>query len=183
VGLGHSDRDGIAGRLRSFGLALTLALLAAAAAGGGVDWSPFAEAYVIRIVTRDADGAERDTRVWFVVVGGDGFVRTNDSRWLANIRRGSPVALRLDHEGRTMERAVSAEEVNDATISAVVEEAYKAKYGFVQRVMSFLRLREPAVLRLREDRRSHKNRYDAGLGGRRRHANCRSPPTRESAWG
>jgi hypothetical protein len=31
-----------------------------------------------------------------------------------------------------------------------VEEAYKAKYGFVQRVMSFLRLREPAVLRLRE---------------------------------
>jgi hypothetical protein len=150
VGLGHSDRDRIAGRLRSSCLALTLALLAATAAGGGAGWSPFAEAYVVRIVTRDADGAERDTRVWFVVVGGDGFVRTNDSRWLANIRRGSLVALRLDHKGRTMERAVSAEEVNDATISAEVEEAYKAKYGFVQRVMSVLRLREPAVLRLRE---------------------------------
>ncbi|HKE90199.1 MAG TPA: DUF2255 family protein [Gemmatimonadales bacterium] len=136
--------------MRSSSLALTLALLAAAAAGGGAGWSPFAEADVVRIVTRDADGAERDTRVWFVVVGGDGFVRTNDSRWLANIRRGSPVALRLDHEGRTMECAVSAEEVNDATISAAVEEAYKEKYGFVQRVMSFFRMYEPTVLRLRE---------------------------------
>jgi len=140
------------GRLRRSSLALILALLAAPAAGGGEGWSPFAEADVVRIVTRDADGAERDTRVWFVVVGGDGFVRTDDSRWLANIRRGSPVALRLDHEGRTMERAVSAEEVNDATISAAVEEAYKSKYGFVQRVMSFFRMREPTVLRLREAR-------------------------------
>jgi hypothetical protein len=146
-------RDGIGGRLRSSSLALTLALLATAAAGGGADWSPFAEAYIVRIITQDADGAERDTRVWFVVVGGDGFVRTNDSRWLANIRRGSTVALRLDHEGRTMARAVSAEEVSDPTISAAVEEAYKAKYGFVQRVMSFLRVREPAVLRLREGAR------------------------------
>jgi hypothetical protein len=136
--------------LRSSSLALTLALLAAATPGGGAGWSPFAEAYIVHIVTRDADGADRDTRVWFVVVGDDGFVRTHDSRWLANIRRGSPVALRLDHEGRIMERVVSAEEVNDATISAAVEEAYKAKYGFVQCVMSFLRVREPAVLRLRE---------------------------------
>jgi hypothetical protein len=131
-------------------LALALGLLAAAAAADDAGWSPFAEADVVRIITEDAHGAERDTRVWFVVVGGDGFVRTNDSRWLANIRRGSPVALRLDHEGRTMERAVSAEEVNDATISAAVEEAYKAKYGFVQRVMSFFRMLEPTVLRLRE---------------------------------
>jgi hypothetical protein len=121
----------------------------AATGAQATDWSPFAEADVVRIVTQDEDGAERDTPVWFVVVEGDGFVRTNDSRWLANIQRGSRVALRLDQ----MERPVTAEELSDASLSAAVEEAYKAKYGFVQRVMSAFRLREPVVLRLREKAR------------------------------
>jgi len=35
-------------------------------------------------------------------------------------------------------------------VRARVEEAYKAKYGFVQRMMSFFRMREPSVLRLTE---------------------------------
>jgi hypothetical protein len=127
---------------------LVLALLAAPAAHAG-DWSPFAESDVVHIVTQDEDGAERDTPVWFVVVQGDGFVRTNDSRWLANIRRGSSVALRLDET----ERAVTAEAVADAAVSAAVEEAFKAKYGLMQRIMSALRVREPTVLRLREGAR------------------------------
>ena len=129
--------------MRSLWCALALLLASPAYAG---DWSTFADASVVRIVTRDADGAERDTKVWFVVVGGDAFVRTNDSQWLANIRRGSGVALRLEEA----ERAVTAEEVGDAAVSAAVEEAFKAKYGFVQRVMSAFRMREPTVLRLRE---------------------------------
>jgi hypothetical protein len=109
-------------------------------------WSPFAEADVVRIVTQDEDGAERDTPVWFVVVDGAGFVRTNDSRWLANIRRGSKVVLRLDES----ERAVTSEEVRDTAVTDAVEEAFKVKYGFMQRVMSTFRMREPTVLRLRE---------------------------------
>jgi hypothetical protein len=126
-------------------LCLAFALLCAGAAHAG-GWSPFAEADVVHVVTRDADGDERDTPVWFVVVEGDGFVRTNDSRWLANIRRGSPVALRLDE----VQRPVTAEEVADAELTAAVEEAFKAKYGLVQRIMSAFRMREPTVLRLRE---------------------------------
>ena len=127
-------------------LALLALLWLATPAQAASDWSPFAEADVVRIVTRDEDGAERDTPVWFVVVDGAGFVRTNDSRWLANIRRGSSVALRFDRS----ERAVTAEEVSDATVTGAVEEAFKAKYGWVQRVMSTFRMREPTVLRLRE---------------------------------
>jgi hypothetical protein len=46
------------------------------------------------------------------------------------------------------ETAASAEEVSDEALRARVEEAYKAKYGTLQRVMSALRLREPTVLRL-----------------------------------
>jgi hypothetical protein len=130
---------------RSLGLAVALAL-AALPAGAGSDWAPFAEAGVVRIVTEDADGDERDTPVWIVVVDGTAYVRTNDSRWLANIRRGSPVALRLD----ATTRAVWAEEVDDPAVTAAVEAAFKAKYGLMQRVMSFFRTREPTVLRLRE---------------------------------
>jgi hypothetical protein len=128
---------------RRLGLALAISLAAASAAAS--EWSPFAEASVIRVVTEDEDGAERDTPVWFVVVDGDGFVRTNDSRWLANIRRGSRVSLRLEE----VERPVTAEETSDAATKEAVEEAFKRKYGWVQRVMSGLRVREPAVLRLR----------------------------------
>jgi hypothetical protein len=124
-----------------------LVLLALAApARAESRWSPFAEADVVRIVTQDEDGAERDTPVWLVVVEGAGFVRTNDSRWLANVRRGSKVVLRLDQS----ERAVTADEVSDAAITGAVEEAFKEKYGWFQRLMSTFRMREPTVLRLRE---------------------------------
>ena len=131
--------------LRSLGGALALAWLAAPAASGA-DWRPFAETDVVHVVTQDEDGAERDTPVWFVVVEGDGFVRTNDSRWLANIRRGSRITLRVDEAVRV----VTAEEVGDPALTSAVEQAFKAKYGFVQRMMSAFRVREPTVLRLRE---------------------------------
>jgi hypothetical protein len=131
--------------VRSIWLALAIGI-AAAAAAAETPWSPFEEASVVQIVTTDEDGAERDTPVWFVVVDGAGYVRTNDSRWLANIRRGSSVALRLDES----ERPVTSEEVSDAAVTGAVEEAFKAKYGLMQRMMSALRMREPTVLRLRE---------------------------------
>ena len=130
-------------RAAAIGLALGLGGLAGPAAAAG-SWAPFAEAAVVHIVTQDDDGAERDTKVWLVTVEDAAFVRTNDSRWLANIRRGSAVALTFD--GST--RAVVAEEETDASVRAQVEAAFLAKYGFVQRVMSALRMREPSVLRL-----------------------------------
>jgi len=125
---------------------LALALLLAAPAAAQTTWSPFEEASVIHIVTRDEDGTERDTKVWFVAVDGAGFVRTNDSRWLANIRRGSSIVLRHD----STNRPVTSEEVTDPAVTASVEAAFKAKYGVMQRVMSALRTREPTVLRLRQ---------------------------------
>jgi hypothetical protein len=121
---------------------LVVALLATSSAA--LEWDAYREQGVVEILTDDADGARRETSVWCVVLDGAVFVRTNDSRWLANIRRGSPVALRA----RDVESAVSAEEVTDPPLRDRIEQAYKAKYGAVQRVMSALRLREPAVLRL-----------------------------------
>jgi hypothetical protein len=119
-------------------------VLLAAGEARALDWDRAVTTDVVHVVTQDADGAERDTPVWIVLVDGAGYVRTNDSRWLANIRRGSAVALRID-DARD---AVAATEVGDERVKARVEEAFKQKYGFVQRVMSAFRMREPTVLRL-----------------------------------
>ena len=124
-------------------LALLLAL-AGAARAAGPDWQRAQEQSVVQILTHDEDGAQRETSIWIVSFDGRGYVRTNDSRWLANIRRGSPVTLRVEGD----EFAVSAREVDDAALKERVEEGFKQKYGFTQRVMSAFRFREPTVLEL-----------------------------------
>lgn len=126
-------------------LAFALIFLAAAAPAQTADpWRSFRDASVVEILTTDANGIARETKVWIVVLKDAGFVRTNDSQWLANIRRGSDVSVR---SGETT-LAVRVSEIGDAGIKAAVEDAFKAKYGVMQRVMSALRLREPTVLRL-----------------------------------
>lgn len=133
---------------RSLLLALPFILAAFALPALAVDvpesWRPYAEESVVEILTRDEDGGARETKVWIVVVEQAGFVRTNDSQWLANIRRGSDVVLRA----RGTEVPVRAEEVSDTALKASVEAAFLEKYGTMQRVMSALRTREPTVLRL-----------------------------------
>lgn len=127
--------------------AATLALAAALAAGalaGDFDWTPLREESVIEILTADEDGALRETPVWVVVLDGAAYVRTNDSSWLANIRRGSATRVRVRDE----ETPMKALEVAEVELGARVETAFLAKYGFTQRVMSALRMRQPTVLRL-----------------------------------
>jgi hypothetical protein len=109
-----------------------------------VDWSLFAGERVVEILTDDEDGALRETKVWIVVVDGHGFVRTNGSHWLANIRRGSPVALRADGH----EVPVKAREAGDQATFDRIETAFKEKYGWMQQLMSALRLSRPSVLEL-----------------------------------
>jgi len=125
-------------------LALLQPWVSPATAAGELELASFRADAVVEILTRDADGELRETNVWCVVLDGAVYVRTNDSRWLANIRRGSEVALRA----RGAESAVRAEEEGDAARRAQVEEAFKEKYGLLQRAMSALRMREPTVLRL-----------------------------------
>ena len=121
------------------GLLLVLAVAGPAAA---LDWQRFQEADTVEIITHDEDGEVRDTTIWLVAFDDHGYVRTNDSNWLANIRRGSGVALRLGEQ----EFAVTARELDDSALSARVEEQFKQKYGFMQRVMSTFRMREPTLL-------------------------------------
>jgi hypothetical protein len=118
--------------------------LAGGARAGEIDWQRFQDEDVVEVLTHDEDGALRETSVWIVAFDGHGYLRTNDSRWLANIRRGSSVALRIGED----EFAVTAREPDDAALTARVEEGFKEKYGFTQRVMSWFRMREPTLLEL-----------------------------------
>jgi hypothetical protein len=124
--------------------AFAIALAAQAASAQAFDWRPTAEESVVEILTSDADGDLRETPVWIVVLDGAAYVRTNDSKWLANIRRGSLVRLRV----RDVESAVTASEATEDGIAERVEEAFKAKYGLTQRVMSLFRMSEPTVVKL-----------------------------------
>ena len=73
-------------------LVLWLGLLASGAAAEPFDWSPTREESVIEVLTSDADGELRETPVWVVVIADAAYVRTNDSKWLANTRRGCACA-------------------------------------------------------------------------------------------
>ncbi len=129
---------------RMFPWAFAALLAAGAAHGAGFDWAPFEQESVIRILTHDEDGDLRDTKIWVVVVDGAGYIRTNASRWLENIQRDPEVQIRLGAYDYLMQ----AREVTDPAMTERVEEAFKEKYGFVQRVMSLFRFREPTVLQL-----------------------------------
>jgi hypothetical protein len=123
---------------------LAVGLVAASAGAAAFDWAPFAEEDVVEILTVDPDGERRETKIWIVVIDGAGYIRTNDSRWLANLRRDPDTTLRVRGEDFPMRVAF----VQEAAQKARIEAAFKAKYGFVQRVMSFFRMREPTVMRV-----------------------------------
>ena len=129
--------------LACLGLLLALAL-AGAARAAGLDWQGAQDQDVVEIITHDEDGQLRETSIWIVAFDGHGYVRTNDSRWLANIRRGSDVTLRL----ASGEFPVAAREPADTALTARVEDGFKQKYGFTQKVMSAFRFREPTLLEL-----------------------------------
>lgn len=130
---------------RIVGLTALALVSCVGAARADADWTPVREDWQVRIVTQDEDGATRDLPIWAVVLEGDAvYVRTNQSRWLANLRRGSAVTLKV----RDVEIPVTSSEVADAATKARVEEAFKTKYGWMQRMMSALRTREPTVLKL-----------------------------------
>ena len=131
-------------RMTALTVVLSLAIFASVAAAEPFNWAPATTESVVEVLTSDTDGELRETPVWIVVIDDVAYVRTNDSKWLANIRRGSAVRVRV----RGLESGVLAFEVADAALTARVEKAFKKKYGSMQRMMSLFRMSEPVVLRL-----------------------------------
>ena len=131
-------------RMTALTVVLCLAIFASVAVAEPFNWAPASTESVVEVLTSDTDGELRETPVWIVVIDDVAYVRTNASKWLANIRRGSAVRVRV----RGLESGVLAFEVADAALKARVEKAFKEKYGSMQRMMSMFRMSEPVVLRL-----------------------------------
>ncbi len=74
-------------------LALAVLVFAAPAAPDHPDWEALADVEVIEVLTHDEDGDLRETKVWFVLLDGEPYLRTSGSRWLENLRR-DPEPLR-----------------------------------------------------------------------------------------
>ena len=125
-------------------LALALALMAAPAAAADTDWRAVTAPDVVRIVTLDADGEVRETKVWIALHDGTGWVRTGNSRWLENIRRDPEVELRVGEQLLELR----AEEVGDPATRAAVAAAMRAKYGWSDWMLQPLRWRASHVLKL-----------------------------------
>jgi len=123
------------------------ALVLAAAApvvAADVDWEALAAPGVVEVITVDPDGDVRETKVWIVAHRGSGWLRTNDSRWLANLRRDPNLKLRSGERTALLR----AQEVDDDELREQVDAAMRAKYGWSDRVISAFRWRTPNLLQL-----------------------------------
>jgi hypothetical protein len=127
------------------GLLLTLCLVVAAPAFADYpDWDSLSDVKVIEVVTVDEDGDSRVAKVWFVLVDGVPYLRTNRSRWLDNLRRDPNLGLRIE----SREYEAMAEEISGDEIVEVVDRASAAKYGWQESVIHPFRMMKPDILKL-----------------------------------
>ncbi|MCH2186119.1 DUF2255 family protein [Myxococcota bacterium] len=135
-------------RSSGFGVQLIVSLMAllfaSSASGDYPEWNDYVDVDVIEVITQDEDGGERETKVWFVLLGGEPYLRTSGSRWLANLRRDPDFKVRI--EGTVYE--ARAEEIEGEAIVEKVDIASKRKYGFSDRVIGFFRSSRPDILRV-----------------------------------
>ena len=106
-----------------------------------------ANARTIHVLTTDADGDERKTKIWVAVVNGEAYVRTGDTRWFENLARDSALTVVLD---KKLYPAVAVR-VHEATRIDEVDAAFRAKHPVQDRLVSLfgggdniLRLDAPA---------------------------------------
>ena len=139
-----SEEQAARRRVAPWFLLLLPLLFAAPALGEYPDWASVADVKLIEVVTRDADGDLRETKVWFVLVDDVAYLRTSRSRWLENLRRDPDLVLRI--EGREYE--ARAEEVPGDEIVEQVDRSTREKYGWQERTIHIFRMRKPDILRL-----------------------------------
>jgi len=95
-----------------------------------LDWDTVADRQMILVTTTRPDGAPRTTRLWIVVVGEHGYLRSADTRWARDVER-EPDFLLI--AGDTS-YPVSAKRVPFGTDEhSEVMDAYSEKYGLLGR--------------------------------------------------
>ena len=126
---------------------VSFAALSSPATGNEDDypnWNAYVDVSVIELITDDADGDVRKTKVWFVLLGGEPYLMTSNSRWLKNLRRDPN--LKLVIEGK--EYKAQAEEISGDALREKVDIASQRKYGFQESLIRLFSFRQSQILRL-----------------------------------
>jgi hypothetical protein len=95
-------------------------------------WTIVADRQMILVSTTDPEGEPRTTRLWIVVVGQSGYLRSADTRWAQDVERNPNFLLIVGDASYP----VSATRVPFGTDEhARVMDAYSAKYGLLGRTV------------------------------------------------
>ncbi len=126
-------------------LAFVLALALVGVAGAEeIAWARYAGKGTVKVTTTNEDGSTRDTKIWLVVVGGQGYIRTGKTRWGANLKRDPDIVLRVGSELLPLR----VEFVTDQATRDEVIDAFRGKYGFANWILNPFRGRNPNIMRL-----------------------------------
>jgi hypothetical protein len=96
------------------------------------------------IVTQDPDGSERVTKIWLVVVDGQGLIRTGNTRWFRNIQRDPNVVFRVGGYAYPLR----ADLVTDESLKDRAHAAFREKYGWQDWIIHPIGEPDPNVMRL-----------------------------------
>ena len=125
-------------------LLVLLAPASSASGEGAIEWDRYSEGGTVTVLTTNEDGSTRETKVWLIVVEGQGYIRTGKTGWGANVERNPEIALRI---GET-ELLLRVEFVTDEAERETVKKALRARYGFWDWLLSPVRGRNPKIMRL-----------------------------------
>ena len=90
-----------------------------------LDWAEADENWSIHVVTVDPNGNDRVTRISMSGEGGNGALRTNDSRWWANLQREPKIRVR--HGGADHTAKLSHHLARNSSASSIQTNEYSGE--------------------------------------------------------
>ncbi|MBW2363449.1 MAG: DUF2255 family protein [Deltaproteobacteria bacterium] len=104
----------------------------------------------MQVATVDPDGDLRLTRIWLALLDGTGTIRTNETRWLRNLKRDPNLRLRISG----VDHPLHVEFIEDDAEIRRVDAAFREKYGWRDRMVGkhdyFMRLVAPSYEKPRD---------------------------------
>ena len=114
------------------------------ASAADLDWAAVADLETVRVLTTDEGGDARATKIWLLVLDGQGYIRTSRrSTWGDNVEHNPDIGLRIEGTDFPVRATFIVDEAERARIVAGFDE----KYGSSS-IFNFIRGDDPPIMRL-----------------------------------
>jgi hypothetical protein len=145
-------RPASASKLRTVALATSVFLACVSPPPADVDpsspgWTSFAENDCVSILTYDSHGGLRETTIWLIVLDDQGYIRSGDpirgggESWVDDLERKPSALLRV----QDTEFPVTIVPIVDPVLVERAQQAFREKYGLIDR---FIRWARPSLKRI-----------------------------------